>query len=600
MTESESIALNPDDLRALSALPPRKRLDALLSHEKPQEAVRALAPFSLYHLIREIGYHDTTDLAMLASPAQIQTFIDLDAWRRDEFQERGLIEWLKPVLSLEHEAFKAMLKDLDLEPMVLLLQRNIQVFTFDEDGEAPPELIATQTPYETLDGVYAVIMPDDEETVVVIRSLLKRLYSLGAHVAHRFLEACRWELHSSLQETAYEDRTRRLSEVGFVPVEEALEIYTWRNPSSTRTTWLGELQDAPEAPSLRLEETFLVPDLFREATDESQGFFSQTLRHLAALSLEGKAHPDMDRIGLALVSLTNKAMVADAVEPRDLAAARNIFIKTRGYLSMALEFLTGKNLDIAALFLMRRGLGDLFQLGYSLTLQLRKQARQLLAQGKLKLSLTDESPLGLLDNADRVFLDCLLRPRPLFAPPGQAYGEPFTTFAQIEASAARLSAFAARVTMIFGLLEVNLNALGEAVYKDEVFPPVDMIDLSTIFHTGVIRLALGEDGIKPLSLHELSTFLEGPMRSLTKAIEETSDDADALRFALESSALYQNAAKTLCAPLKTDPSTYAIASLILRKAILELVQSYGALNPAEIPGDDFQIEFLGNTALLSR
>src|SRR3990172_2204242 len=61
------------------ALPARERLEVLLHAPKPMRAVRALPDAELYLTARELGPADALPLFALASAAQLQHVLDLEA-----------------------------------------------------------------------------------------------------------------------------------------------------------------------------------------------------------------------------------------------------------------------------------------------------------------------------------------------------------------------------------------------------------------------------------------------------------------------------------------------------------------------------------------
>jgi hypothetical protein len=135
------------NLDALQHLSPAQRMDALLSLDDAADAIQTLHPLSLYHLLRDIGPADAIDLTALASPDQLQAFLDLDAWHRDDFHPPAWLEWISPLLdNLPLDEFCEKLVDLDPEPLILTLQEHLIAFHFDEHQEVPPRSKPSNNP----------------------------------------------------------------------------------------------------------------------------------------------------------------------------------------------------------------------------------------------------------------------------------------------------------------------------------------------------------------------------------------------------------------------------------------------------------------------
>ena len=54
----------------------------------------------LYYAIEEVGLADAGELVVLASPEQLQGFIDLDVWERDHFDEATMRGWLDALVEV--------------------------------------------------------------------------------------------------------------------------------------------------------------------------------------------------------------------------------------------------------------------------------------------------------------------------------------------------------------------------------------------------------------------------------------------------------------------------------------------------------------------
>jgi hypothetical protein len=108
--------------------------------------------------------------------------------------------------------------------------------------------------------------------------------------------------------------------------------------------------------------------------------------------------------------LVNCVLVAEGAEPGDPQAVRKYSEFSRDYLDLGLEHLTGGNPEHAAEAVRARPLREIFQLGFSLTLRLKRQVERLAKEvgatfGETWLALDDEATV----------LAALLRKRPLKA-----------------------------------------------------------------------------------------------------------------------------------------------------------------------------------------
>ncbi len=585
----------PQAYHTLTKLPPRKRMEALLDRPDACKVIQNLEPYNLYHLIQEIGASDATDLALLASPQQVQGFLDLDSWRRDEIVPGRIAEWLELYMRLEDKDFAALLQKIDEEPILILLQEHLQVFISEEKNEIPPILLDSDVPYETLDGVFFLVFSSDENATRLVRNFLKRLYTIDVTLAHRILRNAHISLHSQLSETAYHMRSARMDEIGFVPFDDALRAYAWRDPLAARTGVLARAKKLSTPTTTSAPELYL-PDLYQRHSP-ARDFLAQAWN--CAQNNLGLEPQTLQTLEARVLILTNMVCAADRVEPRDRTATVNVHNKVRGLLSLALEFLAHRNTDTAGRILASSHPTELFQLGYSLTVRLAAQARALLHEGVLPhLTLRDDQPLSLLSPPDRLLVQGLLEPRPSFAPRDLNYTVPFENLDQLEEAAARLSLVAYKITATFGLLGLTHDTLTTLAYQEQILPPVEQLTLDTLLSTFVVTCTLSPQTgfLHPLNRETLAQAIEGPLQQATQTLQNLGGTPR--REAWAQTDLFQTAQQRLISPIHRDPASAAIAGAFWRNHLERLLEEFAALSPAELRANTLELHFLGPHLLL--
>jgi len=88
--------------------------------------------------------------------------------------------------------------------------------------------------------------------------------------------------------------------------------------------------------------------------------------------------PEKDRLSQELAHLANKVMVADARDPAEADDLRGSLRKVSGYINIALEEMCGEDASKAADVLRCNHMELLFRRGFSVILDLRKEAQKLL------------------------------------------------------------------------------------------------------------------------------------------------------------------------------------------------------------------------------
>ena len=384
----------------LAAARGRRRLDVILGAPDPGALVRSLPAEELYFLVRDLGLADAAELVQLASPEQFRSFLDLDAWRGTAPEPVRVLPWLRAARSgaLRSDAAAARWREhlgaLDPEMLSLVLLDVLRIHDLESDPD--PEIQGDRF-LRTPEGRYVVEFLVEGADYAAARALLDDLYAQDPLGAARLLESVRWDLRSELEESALRWRSGRLADLGYPDLQEAL-------------SWYARPPAAPAA----------APGL----PERPPGFFLAEFRRgslldRAAERLDPEAAGRFER---QLLAAANAALVADAVDPADLAAVRRSVESARALLELGLEA-AGSDEARAAEALATTPLKRLFQQGFGRLLELRWRAERLLGTGGAG---TREAPL--LDPPLGEAIAALARRRPLYFPgleaPREEWGGP--------------------------------------------------------------------------------------------------------------------------------------------------------------------------------
>lgn len=464
----------PKERHTLAQLEGKRRLDAILDTADPRAFVRSLPAEDLYFTIQEIGHRDAGPLVALASPAQFRTFVDLDAWERYELSLDRLLVWLRLARGEGDESFMEKLRALDVELQELLVRGIVRVVDLEEDGEPDEDFIG---PVErTPEGRFLVVYPPEGPDYALAKRLIDELYAEDPFVAGRFLYAIRWELSSELTETALRWRNARLADLGFPSPEEAASLYARVDLSAPLPPPAGVPDEAPGF--------YLAP----------RGDRSLFGRALDGLDPERRRSADLE-----LVAVLNAALVADAIPPAELDAVRAAIEAVHATLSLGLERLAGADEARASQVLAETALRRVFQIGFTLALELRWRADRL--RRDLPLALERGSFLLEGELGDR--LAALLQRRPRYLGEGGRV-RAFSSLAEIAETAAALDA-AESLGRAFRDAGLEAEPAREAVVAAWGEAGLARVRFSDLFATRLARERLGlEPSWAPLPAERLA------------------------------------------------------------------------------------------------
>jgi hypothetical protein len=386
--EPRERSLSPSELQdaraALSRARGKQRLEVILHSRNPQALVRSLPADELYLTIRDIGLGDAVPLVQLASPSQLKTFIDLDAWSGDTLDPRKILPWLRAARAgSTHEPkaaarWERKLASLDPELLLLVLRDALRVHELEVEPD--PEL-ASDRFMRTPEGKYVVEFTVDGVEYMAVRGVLDDLYAQDPFQATRLVSSLAWEAPSELEETALRWRAGRLADLGWPSLDEALSWFARPPPAPAHQ---------PGKPARRAG--------FFLATLASGSLLDRAVARLAPLERES--------VEAQIVAAANAVLVADAVDVGDLEQVRGAFEAARAYLELGLGKLAGGDEERAAETLAGTPVKRVFQHGFGRVLELSWRAERILeraGEGARLGSPLDEALAALASRRPRYF-----------------------------------------------------------------------------------------------------------------------------------------------------------------------------------------------------
>lgn len=379
ITSKEFNALTPGErLEIIRLARGSQKYNLLLEAHDGEALVAEMAAQELFLLIKEIGREDVGELIAWATTEQFTTFLDLDIWQADQLDPTAMLHWLQLLLDAGEEKVLQAAHQLDFELLVLMVKKFVNISRGPEDASEDDQGGQPASGYE--------VEYLDVEGGKVVGAFLDVLYRLDPQLTHNLLRTVRWEQNSLLEEEVFQGRCRRLEEFGFVDPVAAQEIFSWLDPATFNPADFRK--DALPLPS-----DGAVPPGFLLTATTPQDLLAEVLAQ--GLSQEG---------GWELSYLLNAVMSADRVEVGDPEQVQAALAQVYRCLNLALEHLCGSDGAAAIELFEHTYLKTLFRLGFSLTLQLQRQAKPLRT-----------SPLApYFDTRGRALLEALNGRKPQF------------------------------------------------------------------------------------------------------------------------------------------------------------------------------------------
>lgn len=395
-----SVEKKADVFRQLSAT---ARRDLIESVPRPQEIIRRVSEEEMFFTIKELGEENALSLVRLTTSRQLTYLLDIDLWKKDMFHTDSAARWLQLIASIGDEKILQFVQSSDPALLVTMLTRFIKVYTRNPDVDLVEE--QDYLPVFSLDDTFYVEFadPDSEET---LKSFLETIFAWNTRFYFGLMQELAFGIANESEESALKFRRARLADRGFPEFDEALEIYQYLHKRT-----LSAASTSAEENGSRTEEDFDSFLVYPLKTVPAGTLFQRSMDRISSTS-------DLDRLCRELAHLANKVMVADGRDPGVIDELYGSLKKVGGYINIALEEACGEDENLAADFMRHHHVELLFRRGFSLILDVRKEAQRLLRDYQGGMENLGYPLAGLLKG--------LLRYRPVYAesaPSGNTHRE---------------------------------------------------------------------------------------------------------------------------------------------------------------------------------
>ncbi len=392
------------EVKRILSLPIEDRIDAIIHSPNPAELVHAMPEEQVWLTIKKLGERESLSLIALTSVDQLQYILDVELWKKDRHAEARSLEWLSLLKECGDKKVLQWAREADSDSVVLTFLEHVHIEKKQAQDDDPLEREwLEEFPVITMDGMYyfqALSQAADE----VVRPVLAALAKDDHEFFQKLCEVVISELRSNLEEEAFSWRTKRLSEKGFVSLEEALSVYSYLNDR--------QIASLPRRSAVESTTTVKQPVYPLALGGESYPIFMLALSGIKDERLK-------ENIFNELAAIANKVIVADgrAITPETIESSLK---KVMGFVNIGLERLSGADPHKAATVLNERWLLHLFQVGFSVVSKLRQMARKFVTAGWPSAVGGD---LNLLDEPLALSVHGVLKKRPMYFAEENAEGE---------------------------------------------------------------------------------------------------------------------------------------------------------------------------------
>jgi len=424
-----------------------KRYDLMLLSSNPSQLIQAMPEEEIYWTIKERGVDDSLPVISRTSHDQFQYMLDIDCWNRDSLDKAPLASWLKILARCNEAKVVQWFNNTDDEFLVTTFKKFLKIVKIEQESDISEEY--EDMPLYTLDNVNYFNFFNEDDRIFII-PLLNVLHEDNNRRFYALIDAIYWDFDVEQEHEAFRWRQSRIAEKGFPDLDEALTVYQVLSDYD-----INEIKSciSPQGNSL-IKNNHNAGILNYTMTQNNPDLFIVDVF---------KALPDTEKtenLQKYIVNISNKIIVADCLEIRQIKDAKQALRKVQGYINIALEFLSGCKIDTAVWYLLKTHPQMLFSFGYTLIIKLK---RRMLKISK-NLNIQDMKQFsGFLIHPWSEAIDGLNRKRPMFSRSiessgGEDYRE-FETLADMKNTENIVNTVAAAADILSGFFGISVPAI---------------------------------------------------------------------------------------------------------------------------------------------
>ncbi len=344
-------------------LSPGGRAELLEVIARPSVLVRKISEEEMFFTVKELGEENAPALIALTTGRQLLYLLDIDLWKKEMLDTYAVARWLEILSRIGEDKMLQFVQVADPELILTALDRLIRVKMRNPDLDFVEE--SDSLPSFTLEDMFYIDfrVPDSEDA---LKQFLETVFRWNIRYYINMMQELATGIPMENEDAALKWRRARLADKGFPEFDEAVEIYQYLQRGAVKEP----LAESP-LPESDYEEDFRYFLGYPLKVLDSNSLFEKCLHDILDRT-------EKDRLATELAHLSNKVMVADGRDPGSKDELHGSLKKVSGYINIALEDMCGEDVSMALGLLRSNHVEILFRRGFSLILDLRKDAQKLL------------------------------------------------------------------------------------------------------------------------------------------------------------------------------------------------------------------------------
>ena len=330
-------------------------IQALIDSPDAREIVPNLPVQALYYALKRHGFSDSLELLPLLSQEQVIHMADYEAWDRDDFSPKRMMNFLRPFAAISSEELYNRFSELDEEYQIATLEGLFTVHEVEHIHDLPIGL-EDKVYAMPCNTVFYELHLEDQEDIIFVENLMESAREHNMRYAYSLLSHTTFNPPHENEAQIAQFRKARLEEDGFVDYEESLQIFRPIDRQALRAKWQkDEASFAPLQDALRIQNS--------EYT-----FFDACLIQARG---DGTDVDGLYQVHQNILHLANALCAAARVSADDPHGLHRVLEQGKSLVSLGLEYLAGGSIELGSKIVTAEHPKVLFQSGFAMIEDLR-------------------------------------------------------------------------------------------------------------------------------------------------------------------------------------------------------------------------------------
>ncbi|MFH1224145.1 MAG: DUF6178 family protein [Pseudomonadota bacterium] len=355
------------------------------------------------------------------SQEKLLALVDLSSWNKDSFDHVNFSVWLKVIMSLQPADALYQLKRFDQQEISLFLSSVAEIEWFDADKQYDGNHFVTS------DRAFIIRTKENAEETEIFNlaiELINLSYSEDMQYGRMFCMDSMNILISSVEEECYRIKNARLSEEGIPTYIDALELFSYENPTKLLKRIIKMVGDdknkkSPPFTEYVIPEFAIVPRAYWDAFDVN--------KELA------------ENLQVELSALLTSSVVINNAGTKGQKEISEVIKRSVSYFNLGMELIKENTSESPGKLLRYVQLKHIFRLGFCLLVDLKKNANN------LKVAMDAVKRAELITPDEEEFLKQLTLPIPMFQKTLIDKPTQFETLEQLKDARKTLSEIAGKI-----------------------------------------------------------------------------------------------------------------------------------------------------------